>query len=166
MRRAGIVVTQRKGKFIRYSLDKDALKEVLKLTLELCKAQLKHFNKKDVSEYSTKVVIKTIDDLKQYVEDIKKAALIVRAFTHQLRLKIMEWIDQRALKKSKVGPIYQSNGWEQSSTSQQLRIGRLQGVYDTERDGKFISYSLNYPFIRAVANIVSDYLAEPDNSEK
>jgi ArsR family transcriptional regulator, virulence genes transcriptional regulator len=45
---------------------------------------------------------------------------------------------------------------EQSVASQHLAILRKAGVLNTDRDGKFIYYSLNKERIEEIANLVED----------
>lgn len=89
----------------------------------------------------------------------KKAALVIRAVNHKLRQNILRLIQKKD--KITVTEIYQKLGLEQSVASQQLAILRRAGFVDTERDGKFIYYSINERRLRQVdeiaAKIASSY---------
>ncbi|GJM34868.1 MAG: transcriptional regulator [Saprospiraceae bacterium] len=67
---------------------------------------------------------------------------LLRAMAHPLRLKILSFIDRN--ETINVNKIYNTLNLEQSITSQHLRILRVAGLVITERDGKFIHYSLDY----------------------
>ena len=73
--------------------------------------------------------------------NVKKAALVLRAFNHKLRQQILKLID--AQKKITVTEIYVKLRIEQSVASQHLAILRRAGFVNTERDGKFIYYTVN-----------------------
>lgn len=75
-------------------------------------------------------------------ERLQVSAEILRAVAHPLRMKILEFIDRNT--EINVNKIYNTLGLEQSITSQHLRILRIAGLVDTERDGKYIHYSINY----------------------
>jgi ArsR family transcriptional regulator, virulence genes transcriptional regulator len=73
--------------------------------------------------------------------NLKKAAMILRALNHKLRQQIVKLIDEN--KKLTVTEIYIRLRLEQSVASQHLAILRRAGVVKTNRDGKFIYYSVN-----------------------
>ena len=75
-------------------------------------------------------------------EKLAVSSELLRALCHPLRLKIIEFIDQH--KSINVNKIYNSLKLEQSITSQHLRILRNSNLVHTNREGKFIHYSLNY----------------------
>lgn len=75
-------------------------------------------------------------------EKLTESSEILRALAHPLRMKILEFIDQND--EINVNKIYNTLRLEQSITSQHLRILRLAGLVDTERNGKYIYYSINY----------------------
>lgn len=74
--------------------------------------------------------------------ELEISSEILRALAHPLRMRILEFIDQHGL--INVNRIYSSLNLEQSITSQHLRILRQAGLVETEREGKFIHYKLNY----------------------
>ncbi|MBT8221120.1 MAG: metalloregulator ArsR/SmtB family transcription factor [Bacteroidia bacterium] len=83
---------------------------------------------------------------------------ILRALCHPLRLKIIGFIDQH--KSINVNKIYNTLKLEQSITSQHLRILRNSNLVNTNRDGKFIHYSLNYKEIEKANKAVVKFLEE------
>ena len=73
--------------------------------------------------------------------NVKKAALILRALNHKLRQQLLKLIEEE--KKITVTEIYVRLKLEQSVASQHLAILRKAGFVKTERDGKFIYYTVN-----------------------
>ncbi|MES2776668.1 MAG: metalloregulator ArsR/SmtB family transcription factor [Bacteroidota bacterium] len=73
--------------------------------------------------------------------ELKKADLVVRALNHKLRLSILKLLAEKP--KSPVTSIYVKLKLEQSVASQHLAIMRRAGIVKSERDGKFIYYSIN-----------------------
>lgn len=78
----------------------------------------------------------------------KKAAMIFRAVNHKLRQQILTLIDHSG--KIAVTDIYVKLRLEQSVASQHLAILRKEGFVKTERDGKFIYYSVDDNYIKFV----------------
>jgi DNA-binding transcriptional ArsR family regulator len=81
------------------------------------------------------------DVLKVDLLSVKKASLILRAINHKLRQQILKLIDEQG--KITVTEIYVKLRLEQSVASQHLAILRKAGFVRTERDGKFIYYTVN-----------------------
>lgn len=79
---------------------------------------------------------------------LKKAALILRAINHSLRQQLLKLLHQHG--KMTVSEIYKKLRLEQSVTSQHLAILRQAGFVHTDRDGKFIFYSVNYERLKEV----------------
>lgn len=80
-------------------------------------------------------------ELKVDLQNVKKAALILRALNHKLRQQILKLIDDNG--RMTVTEIYVQLRLEQSVASQHLAILRKAGFVKTDRDGKFIYYSVN-----------------------
>ncbi|HMO39845.1 MAG TPA: metalloregulator ArsR/SmtB family transcription factor [Saprospiraceae bacterium] len=91
-------------------------------------------------------------------EKLQVSSEILRAVAHPLRLKILEFIDQNEM--INVNKIYNSLNLEQSITSQHLRILRMAGLVQTQRDGKFIHYSLDYDKLQNAVEAVNGFLHE------
>lgn len=96
------------------------------------------------------------DDLKIDAIQLKKAALVFRAINHKLRQQIIKFINQHG--KITVTQIYVKLRLEQSVASQHLAILRKAGFVITERDGKFIYYSVDHNRLAEVHKIAQDLL--------
>ena len=73
---------------------------------------------------------------------------MVRGINHTLRQRMLFLIHEN--KRMTVSAIYGKLGIKQSVTSQHLSILRNAGFVLTEREGKFIFYSVNYPRIKQI----------------
>src|SRR5579863_10614413 len=80
--------------------------------------------------------------------NLKKGALILRALNHKLRQQIIRLLDEN--KKLTVTEIYIQLRLEQSVASQHLAILRRAGVVKTEREGKFIYYTVGFERLREI----------------
>ena len=83
---------------------------------------------------------------------------LMRALAHPLRLKILEYIDQRG--ETNVNKIYHTLQIEQSITSQHLKILRLAGVVNGRRDGKKVYYTINYNVVKKAELAVDRFLGK------
>lgn len=81
---------------------------------------------------------------------------ILRAVTHPLRLKILEFINLNP--NINVNKIYSSLQLEQSITSQHLRTLRDVGLVNAHREGKYIRYTINYNKIVHIITTVENFL--------
>ena len=88
--------------------------------------------------------------------NLKKAAMILRALNHKLRQQIVKLIDEN--KRLTVTEIYVRLRLEQSVASQHLAILRRAGIVKTDRDGKFIYYSVDHNRLAEVHKIAQDLL--------
>src|SRR5215468_8058392 len=88
--------------------------------------------------------------------NLKKAAMILRALNHKLRQQIVKLIDEN--KRLTVTEIYIKLRLEQSVASQHLAILRRAGVVKTERDGKFIYYSVNNSRLSEIMKCVDELI--------
>src|SRR5829696_10596421 len=95
-------------------------------------------------------------ELKIDVIQLKKAALILRAVNHKLRQQVMKLIHQNS--KMTVTEIYVKLRLEQSVASQHLAILRKAGFVKTERDGKFIYYTVNTTRLEELNQFVESLL--------
>lgn len=89
--------------------------------------------------------------------NIKKAALVLRAINHKLRQQILKQIDEHG--KLTVTELYVKLRLEQSVASQHLAILRKAGFVKTERNGKFIYYSVNTNRLKEVNSLANNLLA-------
>lgn len=83
---------------------------------------------------------------------------LMRALAHPLRLKILEYIDQKG--ETNVNKIYHELQIEQSITSQHLKILRLAGVVLGRREGKKVYYTINYPIVAKAGRAVDRFLGK------
>lgn len=81
------------------------------------------------------------EDVKLDYNELRKAVLVLRAVNHKLRQQIIDLLDANS--QMTVTDIYIKLRLEQSVASQHLAILRRAGVVITERNGKFIYYSLD-----------------------
>ena len=86
--------------------------------------------------------------------NLKKAAMVLRAINHKLRQQILKLIDESG--RMTVTEIYVKLRLEQSVASQHLAILRKAGFVKTERDGKFIYYSVNTDRLEELNRFVKD----------
>ena len=93
-------------------------------------------------------------------EKLQASSEILRAIAHPLRLKILSFIDQSGT--INVNKIYNTLKLEQSITSQHLRILRLAGLVNTERDGKFIHYSVDYSKVNNTVDSINSFLDDAE----
>jgi DNA-binding transcriptional ArsR family regulator len=94
--------------------------------------------------------------LKVDLLNVKKAAMILRAVNHKLRQQILKLIDEHG--KMTVTELYVKLRLEQSVASQHLAILRKAGFVKTERDGKFIYYSVNTARLEELNQFVKELL--------
>jgi len=92
------------------------------------------------------------------VLELKKAALILRAINHPLRQQMLRLIHQN--KKMTVTSIYVKLRLEQSVASQHLAILRKAGLVSTERQAKFIFYSVNYQRLTNIHSIAAQLISQ------
>jgi DNA-binding transcriptional ArsR family regulator len=88
---------------------------------------------------------------------VKKASLVLRALNHKLRQQIIRMLDEK--QRMTVTDIYIQLRLEQSVVSQHLAILRRAGVVQTERDGKFIYYLINYERFAHINGVIIDLLS-------
>jgi DNA-binding transcriptional ArsR family regulator len=106
------------------------------------------------SEQITTSANGTPETLKINFHNLKKAALVLRSLNHKLRQQILTLIETE--KKITVTEIYVRMRLEQSVASQHLAILRRAGIVTTQRDGKFIYYTVNYKRIDEINQFVQD----------
>lgn len=97
-------------------------------------------------------------------DKLQKSAEILRALAHPLRMQILEFIDRN--EAINVNKIYNTLNLEQSITSQHLRILRLAGLVNTERDGKFIHYSIDYDKMGRSVEAIQHFLEVSGKAEE
>ena len=85
---------------------------------------------------------------------LRKSVLILRAVNHKLRQKMIKLLEEEG--RMTVTEIYVKMRLEQSVASQHLALLRRSGVVVTERDGKFIFYSLDKNRIGEISQLLED----------
>ena len=93
-------------------------------------------------------------DIQLDYTELRKAVLVLRAVNHKLRQRIIDLL--AAGETMTVTDIYIKLRLEQSVASQHLAILRRAGVVITERQGKFIYYSLNNERLEQISRLVED----------
>lgn len=93
-------------------------------------------------------------DIQLDYADLRKAVLVLRAVNHKLRQRIIDLLEEN--ETMTVTDIYIKLRLEQSVASQHLAILRRAGVVNTERQGKFIYYSLNRERLAQISTLVED----------
>src|SRR5680860_682542 len=110
--------------------------------------------------YSLKMGNKDI--LLNYAE-LRKAVLVLRAVNHKLRQRIISLLEENS--EMTVTDIYIKLRLEQSVASQHLAILRRAGVVSTERQGKYIYYSLDKERLKQINRLVEElsliHISEP-----
>jgi len=92
------------------------------------------------------------------VEKLEYSVELARALAHPLRMKILEFIDQKGA--INVNKIYHALKLEQSITSQHLRILRKADVVNANRQGKMVIYDINYPIVNRAVIAVNNFLGK------
>lgn len=90
-------------------------------------------------------------------EKLHYSSELMRALAHPLRLKILEFIDQHGA--INVNKIYNTLNIEQSITSQHLKIMKMAGVVHAEKEGKYVTYSIDYDVVTRAERAVKNFLA-------
>lgn len=94
------------------------------------------------------------EDIQLDYAELRKAVLVLRAINHKLRQRIIDLLEEN--ESMTVTDIYIKLRLEQSVASQHLAILRRAGVVNTERQGKFINYSLNKERLAQISNLVDE----------
>ncbi|MCB0637399.1 MAG: helix-turn-helix transcriptional regulator [Lewinella sp.] len=93
-------------------------------------------------------------------EKLEVSSEILRALAHPLRMRILAFIDKHG--QINVNKIYNTLQIEQSITSQHLRVLRLAGLVDTEREGKFVLYAIDYDKLGSAVDAIKSFLENED----
>lgn len=92
------------------------------------------------------------------VEQLERAANILKAIAHPIRIAIMNHLDTEG--KLTVTAIHEKLGIEQSTASHHLGILRDKGVLIAKRDGKNTFYSLKTPKLNTLIACIKDCACE------
>lgn len=88
------------------------------------------------------------------LDTLRRSVLTLRAINHQLRQDIITLLEKE--ERMTVTELYIKLRLEQSVASQHLAILRRAGVLSTEREGKFIYYSLNKSRLKEISGFIED----------
>ena len=102
----------------------------------------------------TVVLKKGKKDIQLDYAELRKAVLVLRAVNHKLRQRIIDLLEEN--ERMTVTDIYIKLRLEQSVASQHLAILRKAGVVSTERQGKFIYYSLDKERLNQISRLVEE----------
>lgn len=94
------------------------------------------------------------EDIQLDYAELRKAVLVLRAINHKLRQRIIDLLEEN--ESMTVTDIYIKLRLEQSVASQHLAILRRAGVVNTERQGKFIHYSLNKERLGQISQLIEE----------
>ena len=86
--------------------------------------------------------------------DVRKAVLVLRAVNHDLRQQMIALLVEHG--RLTVTDLYIKLRLEQSVASQHLAILRRAGVVNTDRDGKYIYYSINPDRIEQIGRLTDE----------
>ena len=89
--------------------------------------------------------------------ELRKAVLVLRAINHKLRQRMIDLLEEN--EQMTVTDIYIKLRLEQSVASQHLAILRRAGVVATDRNGKFIYYSLDKDRLSQISKLVEELAA-------
>ncbi len=93
-------------------------------------------------------------DIELDYTELRKAVQVLRAINHKLRQRIITLLEEN--ESMTVTEIYIKLRLEQSVASQHLAILRRAGVVITEREGKFIKYSIDRSRLTQIGKLVED----------
>ncbi len=94
------------------------------------------------------------ETIKLDYEVLRRSVLILRAVNHHLRQQMIQLLEEED--KLTVTEIYIKLRLEQSVASQHLAILRRAGVVDTEREGKYIYYTLDKDRIGEISSFIEE----------
>ena len=105
----------------------------------------------------TVVLKKGNQDIALDYAELRKAVLVLRAVNHKLRQRVIDLLEEH--QQMTVTDIYIKLRLEQSVASQHLAILRRAGVVATDRQGKFIYYSLDNNRLSQISRLVEELAA-------
>ncbi|HFA50930.1 MAG TPA: transcriptional regulator [Bacteroidetes bacterium] len=105
----------------------------------------------------TIVLKKGTQEIQLDYAELRKAVLVLRAINHKLRQRMIDLLEEN--ERMTVTDIYIKLRLEQSVASQHLAILRRAGVVATDRNGKFIYYSLDKDRLSQISQLVEELAA-------
>jgi len=129
------------------------------MVLDLLTQNYLIFKNIDMRKQKNETVIlkKGKKDIQLDYAELRKAVLVLRAVNHKLRQSIIDLLEEN--EKMTVTDIYIKLRLEQSVASQHLAILRRAGVVATDRQGKFIYYSLDKDRLSQISRLVEELAA-------
>ena len=107
--------------------------------------------------HKNEITVNTANFLDIGYQYIKKDALVMRALNHKLRQQLITVINEN--RSLTVTQIFNKLGLDKSVASQHLAIVRKAGIVTTQREGKFIYYSINTLRAADIKNFVNQLVA-------
>ena len=96
------------------------------------------------------------DELLINVSSIQKGVHTLRTINHLLRQQILQFIHEK--KRITVTEIHTRFRIEQSVASEHLALLRKEKFVTTERDGRFIFYSVNYETLKKIHRLIEELI--------
>ena len=109
---------------------------------------------KKQQKHESVILKKGEKDIQLDYSDLRKAVLVLRAVNHKLRQRVIDLLEEN--ESMTVTDIYIKLRLEQSVASQHLAILRRAGVVLTDRQGKFIFYSLDKERLAQIMRLVEE----------
>jgi len=100
----------------------------------------------------------TEDKITINFDSLRRSVLVLRAINHNLRQEMIALLEESG--KLTVTDIYIKLRLEQSVASQHLAILRRAGILNTDREGKFIYYSLNKNRIQEISTFIEELVTK------
>lgn len=97
------------------------------------------------------------NDIELDYAELRQAVLVLRAVNHKLRQNVIDLLEESD--SLTVTDIYIKLRLEQSVASQHLAILRRAGVVITDRNGKFIYYSIDKERLAQISRLVEELAA-------
>lgn len=116
--------------------------------------ECKRMRMKKQQKHESVILKKGDKDIQLDYSDLRKAVLVLRAVNHKLRQRVIDLLEEN--ESMTVTDIYIKLRLEQSVASQHLAILRRAGVVLTDRQGKFIFYSLDKERLAQIMRLVEE----------
>ncbi len=91
-------------------------------------------------------------------DTLRRSVMVLRAINHQLRQDMIQLLEEEG--SMTVTDLYIKLRLEQSVASQHLAILRRAGILNTERQGKYIFYSINKDRLREISLFIEDLVSD------
>lgn len=98
------------------------------------------------------------EEIKIDYDTLRRSVMVLRAINHQLRQEMIKLLEEEG--SMTVTDLYIKLRLEQSVASQHLAILRRAGFLNTDRQGKYIHYSINKDRLRQISHFIDDLVSE------